>query len=64
MGQQTEPIKCYKPDQELTICRECKRNGEANNNEYETFELREIRSSGFVCNGYISVRENGSLFDE
>lgn len=59
-----EITKCHKPNNELTICRECQRNSEAENNEYETFNLVETRSSGWKCDGYVSKKETKGLFYE
>lgn len=60
----TEITKCYNPNDEATICRECQRNGLSDNCEYETFDLVETRSSGYKCDGYVSKKETKGLFDE
>jgi len=62
MSESAEIIKCYKPNNELPLCRQCQRKGESKTNEYETFNIRETRSSGWVCDGYISYREKETLF--
>lgn len=64
MSETVEVMKCANPNQNLPMCRECQRIGESKDNEYESFYLRDTRMNGMQCDGYISKRESGSLFDE
>jgi len=61
---QEETMKCYNPNKELAMCRECKRGVVSKNNEYESFNLHKTLMNGWKCDGYVSKRESGSLFDE
>ncbi|MFA5669882.1 MAG: hypothetical protein WCX83_00350 [Candidatus Cloacimonas sp.] len=60
---QAELTKCANPNAELPMCRECQRSGESKDNEYEAFNLNRP-VVGWQCDGYVSKREAGSLFDE
>jgi len=64
MSESIELMKCYSPNNNIPMCRECQRNGESKDNEYEAFDLRKVIMHGWQCNGYVSKRESGSLFDE
>ena len=64
MSEITEIMKCHNPNSKLPMCRECQRNGESKDNEYEAFNLRKLTMHGWQCDGYVSKRESGSLFDE
>lgn len=64
MSETVEIMKCYNPNSEVPMCRECKRNSKSKDNEYESFDIRETRLNGWKCNGYISVRQVKGLFDE
>ena len=61
---QEEIMKCFNPNKELPMCRECKRGVVLKDNEYESFDLKKTLMYGWQCNGYVSKRESGSLFDE
>ena len=59
-----EIMKCHKPNNDLPMCRECKRSTKSNTNEYESYNLRETRMNGMQCDGYVSKKESGGLFND
>ena len=58
-----EITKCHKPNEEAPMCRECKRRGVSEINEYQAFNITKDKDT-FSCEGYVSIRQSGSLFDE
>ena len=64
MSEPVELMKCHNPNMNTPMCRECKRGIKSKDNEYETFDLKNTRMNGVQCDGYVSKKESGSLFDE
>jgi hypothetical protein len=62
MSNEMELVKCYNPNGELPMCRQCQRNGQSKDNEYETFNLTKTLMNGWRCDGYVSKMETKSLF--
>ena len=56
-----EIMKCHNPNTEVPMCRECKRATLAKDNEYETFNLKQMGGNA-TCDGYVSKRETETLF--
>lgn len=55
--EQVEIMKCYNPNNELPICRECLRNKKSENNEYEMYDLKKTLMHGWKCNGFENEKE-------
>ena len=64
MSEIIEITKCYNPNQDISMCRECQRIGESKTNEYEAFNIQKSIILGYQCNGYVSKREVGNLFEK
>ncbi len=64
MSEAHEIMKCQNPNSNIEICRNCQRNSESKDNEYEQYSLNKTLMNGYQCDGYVSKRETRGLFDE
>ena len=63
MSESTQEImKCHNPNTEVPMCRECVRATPSKDNEYETFPLNDTQNNGWQCDGYVSKRQEETLF--
>jgi hypothetical protein len=66
VSEKIETMKCYNPNNELPMCRECTRNSTSSSNEYEYFNLIKTLMNGWQCDGFSNGIDDdfkGSFYD-
>jgi len=60
-----EITKCFIPNMQVPMCRQCKRSEpQKQGEEFETFALKNTQNNGIQCDGYVSKKQEKGLFDE
>ena len=54
---EVEIVKCYNPNIEVPMCRECMRKGQSKDNNYEAFALKKTLMNGWKCDGYLNKND-------
>ena len=50
-----EIVKCATQNKSNPLCKNCKRSGLSEDNEYEEFNLTKTLMNGWKCDGYIGL---------